>query len=399
MDAFLSFFIHYLPNIIQWSIAAILLLLGSLFTIMIFGKSKRDPESEMQIGDIGALEKTLKEILKTSIGDLSSLGALKYSGNQSNQSSESDQMNSGSLEQIMRELAQKDAEIEVLKQTQSQSSSVVEKAIKVDVSGYVEKIRDLEGKLKEYEIIEDDIADLSHFKEENAKLKKKIEELGGSVTVDSSAPEAVEKSKPSVVSTDPISIPIPLPEKGEDLVAEFAAAVDEQHKNVSSPALDPSSIEDQDDMLKDASVELTSDLEILNRALADVDGNETEAASSSEKGRLGELRNSEPPLTKKSRSEGEEDPENDILAEFSRSLGKMNQPPAEEKSHLEKRAFVEEPNTIDFSKAKAAVDTDKMLEEMAGLGSFAQSEGESVLEGNVDTDKMAEEADKLVVNE
>jgi phage shock protein A len=112
-------------------------------------------------------------------------------------------MNSGSLEQIMRELAQKDAEIEVLKQTQSQSSSVVEKAIKVDVSGYVEKIRDLEGKLKEYEIIEDDIADLSHFKEENAKLKKKIEELGGSVTVDSSAPEAVEKSKPSVVSADP----------------------------------------------------------------------------------------------------------------------------------------------------------------------------------------------------
>jgi hypothetical protein len=397
MDAFLSFFIHYLPNIIQWSIAAILLLLGSLFTIMIFGKSKKDPESEMQIGDLGALEKTLKEILKTSIGDLSASGALKSSENENNQGSDPFQSNSGSLEQIMRELAQKNAEIEVLKQTQTESSPVAEKAIEIDVSGYVEKIRDLEGKLKEYEIIEDDIADLSHFKEENAKLKKKIDELGGAVTVDSSTPELVEKSEPSLVSTDPISTP--LPEKGEDLVAEFAAAVDEQHKNIDSPSLDPSSIEDQDDILKDASVELTSDLEILNRALADVEGSETDTASSSEKGRLGELRNSEPPNARKSRSEGEEDTENDILAEFSRSLGKMNQPPAEERSNPQKRTFVEEPNPIDFSKAKAAVDTDKMLEEMAGLGSFAQSEGESVLEGNVDTDKMAEEADKLVVNE
>ena len=31
------------------------------------------------------------------------------------------------------------------------------------------KIKDLEGKLAEYEIIEDDIADLTFFKEENAK--------------------------------------------------------------------------------------------------------------------------------------------------------------------------------------------------------------------------------------
>lgn len=397
MDAFLTFFIHYLPNIIQWSIAAILLLLGSLFTIMIFGKSKKDPEGEMQIGDIGALEKTLKEIMKTSIGDLSSSGVLKSSGNQSNQGSGSDQMSNGSLEQIMRELAQKDAEIQLLKQTQSQGSPVAEKAIEVDVSGYVEKIRDLEGKLKEYEIIEDDIADLSHFKEENAKLKKKIEELGGEATVDSPAQELVEKSKPSVVSADPMAIPPP--ERGEDLVAEFAAAVDEQHKNVSSPASAPSSTEDQDDILKDASVELTSDLEILNQALVDSDGSEGEASSGSEKRGFGESRRSEAPVAKKAMGEGEEGPDSDILAEFSRSLGKMTQPPAEESTQPEKRTFVEEPNPIDFSKAKAAVDTDKMLEEMAGLGSFAQTEGESVLEGNVDTDKMAEEADKLVVNE
>lgn len=397
MDAFLSFFIHYLPNIIQWSIAAILLLLGSLFTIMIFGKSKKDPESEMQIGDLGALEKTLKDILKSSIGDLSSSGALKTSGNESNQGSGPYQANSGSLEQMMRELAQKDAEIEVLKQTQNQSSPVVAKAIEVDVSGYVEKIRDLEGKLKEYEIIEDDIADLSHFKEENAKLRKKIEELSGTAVTDSLGQELVEKSETPVVSSGQNSTP--LSEKGEDLVAEFAAAVDEQHKNAGSPVLDPSSIDIQDDILKDASVELTSDLEILNRALGDLDGNQTEVVSNSQGGRLDELKNSEPPNVRKSRSAGEEDPENDILAEFSRSLGKMSQPPAEEGPNLEKKAFVEEPSPIEFTKVKAAVDTDKMLEEMAGLGSFAQSEGESVLEGNVDTDKMAEEANKLVVNE
>ena len=38
-----------------------------------------------------------------------------------------------------------------------------------------DKIKDLEARLAEYEIIEDDIADLSMFKEENLRLKDELE--------------------------------------------------------------------------------------------------------------------------------------------------------------------------------------------------------------------------------
>jgi hypothetical protein len=41
------------------------------------------------------------------------------------------------------------------------------------------RIKDLEARLAEYEIIEDDIADLSMYKEENARLKKELAEVAG----------------------------------------------------------------------------------------------------------------------------------------------------------------------------------------------------------------------------
>lgn len=73
---------------------------------------------------------------------------------------------------------------------------------------YLEKIAELETKLAEYEVLEDDIADLSLYKEENARLKKEVERLkGGEDSSDEAAPS------------------IPEPDSSDDLVREFAEAV------------------------------------------------------------------------------------------------------------------------------------------------------------------------------
>lgn len=66
MDTFLSFFISHLPNIIQWIVATIILLIGSLFALMIFGKSKAQNAVETMgsLGDLGDFEVKLSEIVK-----------------------------------------------------------------------------------------------------------------------------------------------------------------------------------------------------------------------------------------------------------------------------------------------------------------------------------------------
>ncbi|MDZ4662604.1 MAG: hypothetical protein SGJ18_13410 [Pseudomonadota bacterium] len=87
-----------------------------------------------------------------------------------------------------------------------------------------EKIKELEAKLAEYEIIEDDIADLTMYKEENTQLKNQIKELmknGGSSQTPSGAPLA-----PAAAVEVGIS---------EDVLKEFKQAVDEQKGLVAPP--------------------------------------------------------------------------------------------------------------------------------------------------------------------
>lgn len=58
------------------------------------------------------------------------------------------------------------------------------------------KLDELQAKLAEYEIIEDDIADLTLYKEENTKLKSQLEELKGQLSQAQTAPPApVEEFK------------------------------------------------------------------------------------------------------------------------------------------------------------------------------------------------------------
>ncbi len=121
------------------------------------------------------------------------------------------------------------------------------------------KIRDLEARLAEYEIISEDIADLSRYREENDQLKKELEALkagGGAAAVTPpaaevvSAPEPAPEEPPAVVeaAAAPVEEPAPVIETpaadvsaggadliDDELMKEFAAAVEGQ-KNLSKAA-------------------------------------------------------------------------------------------------------------------------------------------------------------------
>lgn len=95
------------------------------------------------------------------------------------------------------------------------------------------KLRDLEARLAEYEIISEDIADLSRYRDENEDLKKQLESLkaGGAAASEPAASEPVAAVEPTPAA-EPAAEAAPA-EGGSDLIdddlmKEFAAAVEGQ---------------------------------------------------------------------------------------------------------------------------------------------------------------------------
>jgi hypothetical protein len=107
------------------------------------------------------------------------------------------------------------------------------------------KLDELQGRLAEYEIIEDDIADLSLFKDENSRLKdenaklKSMLENAKSVATEApvSAPTAVVEPEPVVKfeKSDKFEL-----DPEDDVMKEFAAAVSAQPSPTQAP--EPSAV-------------------------------------------------------------------------------------------------------------------------------------------------------------
>lgn len=95
---------------------------------------------------------------------------------------------------LENEVLSKDREIADLHKQLTQGNPLAGAAAGGDNSDLMSKIDELEARLREYEIIEDDIADLSLYKAENEKLKSELDNLKGS----GAAPLApvVEESAP-----------------------------------------------------------------------------------------------------------------------------------------------------------------------------------------------------------
>lgn len=86
----------------------------------------------------------------------------------------------------------------------------------------VTKERDeLKERLMEYEIIEEDLANLKKFQQENEELKKKLAELGGEVPASEPAPAAEAAPEPA---PEPEAAPEPVAEAAPEPAAEPEAA-------------------------------------------------------------------------------------------------------------------------------------------------------------------------------
>lgn len=116
------------------------------------------------------------------------------------------------------------------------------------------KIKELEGRLQEYEIISEDIADLSFYKEENARLQKELADLKGgkppleavkpapaaTPAAPTPAPAAPPASAPAATPAA-VATPAPAAESApgpvdDDIMKEFAAAIEDQKKTSPEPA-------------------------------------------------------------------------------------------------------------------------------------------------------------------
>ncbi len=205
----LNYITHHVESIIQWLFLATLLLGSYPIYRWVFGKRGEDgpvtaaSAASVTLADGGDIQVFLKKILdQTTKLETMPMAAMTPSA-------------AGEIEaqiQVMKkELAARDEELGKLK-------SGGDKKPSADADGLTTRIKELESKLAEYEILEDDIADLSLYKEENQRLKAEL-----------------DKSKAAGVGTASAVPPLTSPAKDEDIVAEFANAVGQKAAAESKP--------------------------------------------------------------------------------------------------------------------------------------------------------------------
>lgn len=440
LDKIIDFWIHHNEAIIQWTIVTIFLLVAVMIYFLI-----RKPDSELgsSSGELHDIESSLKKLLEqaqwvqaqphvqkkseSSATDEDSLPEL----DEALKEAEADGQTGGTggspsaeaSAQLQKELTAKVEEIEQLQRqvAELKTQPPVEgggggsggdpEAMK-ELQGKVEK---LEAQLQEYEIIEDDIADLSHYKDENARLKKELESLkaGGAVATEDSAPEEEE----------PTSEAAP---KKEDLVAEFAQVVEstqpaEKEPEAASPPADVSSaVEEEkapsselDDMVKadeaqkvkqeNKDEEFFSDdiLAEFSAAVNEELGGELKEAeerpaeeevlldsTSESEPAVEEPKQTEPPALEVDLDSTSGAADTESLPASQDEIDKLLQASSEDsavQNDTESAEVLEE----------SSIDTDKMLSELSGLEDVGEVEADVALNEDMDLEKMAAEATGL----
>ncbi|WP_291515991.1 hypothetical protein [Bdellovibrio sp. ArHS] len=291
MDKFLSFWDHYNTLIIEGLIALVILLSLFLAYRSFFAKRSKEEGAESHSGlDAAQLEKTLQKILENqqvsggvsktsraaSTDDLSTdvdLEAMERTPVSDAGGEAASAESAAEVAQLRASLGESSKKVEALQAQLKEALRAAEAAAtaqapvasggesgglsaaeKAELDG---KLRDLEARLAEYEIISEDIADLSRYREENENLRKEIEALkAGGATSTAAAPqeepvpvqpeeapaepsvpsEPVAEEPPPVVAVDVAAPEAPAApaETGsadlidDELMKEFAAAVEGQ---------------------------------------------------------------------------------------------------------------------------------------------------------------------------
>lgn len=252
-ETMIPFVIKHNAVIIQALVALILLLVAVLATRNFLRSGDTAPVAGS--ANLEQLEGTLKKLLERA-GQVPAVPA----------NAESAQL-VAEIETLRSSLAEKQEQIEQMKLAPRPEGSApapvsseapaagVANLSSEDKRALEDQIRDLQAKLAEYEIISEDIADLSFYKEENVKLQKQLEGLKGGAPVAATpaaavatpaapapvpAPAEIDPAQAmvdSLMATPPEELAAsvastPAPERNsaadEDLLKEFADAVSAQ---------------------------------------------------------------------------------------------------------------------------------------------------------------------------
>lgn len=263
--------LHFVPSHIEQIIAV----LGALFlvtTILLLVRSLKDrPEESSGAVDVGTIEGALKRVLAQNPPTVM-------------QNAMSDEENASviaDLAPLKNALVEKEKQLAQLNSELTEAKAAMSAAALAGSAGLPGgeaegsanavatlelEISDLKARLAEYEIIEDDIADLALYKEENARLKREIEEARTS-----GAQPVI--TAPPIIEANPAA---GIPGLTEALQAEAAAT--------SIPAPATPEADPLEELLAKAETSMASPAETLGAPDTDKMLSEAESLSSSEAG-------------------------------------------------------------------------------------------------------------------
>jgi hypothetical protein len=324
LEKYLQYATHHSEAIIQWLFLAILTLTGLLIARNLFAKKE-----EVHAGGAAlAGGEEIRSFLQKIMEQTAKLEAIPKAGMTEATAASID----AQVQALKKDLSSRDEEIKALKSAAPASAGTAS----ADAEALNGRLKELESKLAEYEILEDDIADLSLFKDENARLKAELDKMRTGGGTSAPAPAAA----PVVTAAEAMPGPelnvqeqLKLTETG-DPMQDFESAVKLEKK-------------------------LTGGGEAtIEQAGPSTSATTTEPAKEAD----------------------------DLFAEFA-----VAQPEAEaaEAAPAPVESASEPPD-------QGALDTNKMMEEMAALTSMsASAEGTGLHDDGIDTDKMAAEATNL----
>ena len=384
IETFLLFVIHNNTVLIEGLIVMILFL-AAFLSYRLF-KSERDVELGHATGDMAQLEIMLKTVLEKA-NQVPHGAAAGEDGSASKELSEQ-------IGQLRADLEKKQAELDALKSGAGAKAEGGGSFSNEDKSKLEAQLLELQRKLEEYDIIAQDIADLSFFKEENTKLKKELE---AAKATKAAAPAPTPEPAPlaSAAAVEPVAAPppqapvavaTPAPETAP--VAPATTPVPTPPASEASPAAAEPAPEVVNEIVAAAVPDKAPD--VVEGPISDADMAQFSAEVAKQTGKKEEP----PPPTDFITDDLMKDWESTVAAQEKSGIF------AEPENPLEKAAALSvavEPAAAE-APLGSGMDLDKMAAEAGGLETAAVDPNLANIDPSaheLDPDKLAAEADKL----
>ncbi len=225
MEWFLSLFVIHDTLVVSLLVVAI-----TIVVVLLLLMSQKSPDSvvKSEIGGTDNVEGALRRVL----------GEQRWLQAGAGGTGTGAAVDELKLSELESEVLEKDRKIAELnkKLTQGGAQEGGDSGSAEDNSELLERLAEMEARLQEYEIIEDDIADLSLYKTENEKLKSEIADLkskiGGASEAPVEDPTPIVEEAPVEAIEEPVERVVEEEESegvdGADLVAEFEKVVNSQ---------------------------------------------------------------------------------------------------------------------------------------------------------------------------